>query len=93
MITINSFGTELTKEDRFRLLPKCGKLYPDGLVALAKAEDYEQVRAVAENYGVRPVLSFFTVVSLSTNHILHSNFHSHIFSDSLRMKMLLVNNY
>ena len=52
MITINSFGTELTKEDRFKLFPKCGKLYPDGLVALAKAEDYDQVRAVAEFYGV-----------------------------------------
>jgi len=51
MITINSFGTELTKEDRFKLFPKCGSLFPDGLVALAKAEDYDQVRAVAEFYG------------------------------------------
>lgn len=51
MITINSFGTELSKEDRFKLLPTCGRLYPDGLVALARAEDYDQVRAVAEYYG------------------------------------------
>jgi V-type H+-transporting ATPase subunit d len=51
IITVNSFGTELTKEDRWRLFPKCGKLYPDGLVALAKADDYEQVRAVSEYYG------------------------------------------
>jgi V-type H+-transporting ATPase subunit d len=51
MITINSMGTELSKEDRFKLLPMCGKLYPDGLVALARAEDYDQVRAVAEYYG------------------------------------------
>ena len=52
IITINSFGTELSKEDRFKLYPKCGKLFPDGLAALARAEDYDQVRAVGEFYGV-----------------------------------------
>ena len=52
IITINSFGTELTKDDRAKLYPKCGKLYPDGLAALARADDYEQVRAVAEYYAV-----------------------------------------
>jgi V-type H+-transporting ATPase subunit d len=51
IITINSFGTELSKEDRFKLFPRCGKLYPDGLQALARVEDYEQVRVVAESYG------------------------------------------
>lgn len=51
VITINSFGTELSKDDRFRLFPTCGKLYPDGLAALAKAEDFDQVRQVAEFYG------------------------------------------
>jgi len=51
IITINSFDTELTKEDRARLFPKCGKLYPDGLAALARADDYEQVRSVAEYYA------------------------------------------
>lgn len=42
-ITINSFGTELTKDDRAKLYPRCGKLYPDGLAALARADDYDQV--------------------------------------------------
>jgi len=51
IITINSFGTELTKEDRFKLYPRCGKLYPDGLAALGRAEDLDQVAAVAEFYG------------------------------------------
>lgn len=51
MITINSFGTELNKDDRSKLYPKCGKLYPDGLARLAKAEDYDQVRQVAECYA------------------------------------------
>ena len=55
IITINSFGTELTKYDRAKLYPRCGKLHPDGLAALARADDYEQVKAVAEYYAV----SFF----------------------------------
>lgn len=50
IITINSFGTELTKEDRAKLYPKCGRLYPDGLVALSKADEYEAVKAVAQYY-------------------------------------------
>ncbi|KAI1295492.1 V-type proton ATPase subunit d [Halotydeus destructor] len=51
IITINSFGTELSKEDRAKLYPRCGKLYPDGLASLARADDYEQVRAVGDFYG------------------------------------------
>lgn len=50
IITINSFGTELSKDDRVKLYPKCGKLHPDGLAYLARADDYEQVKSVAENY-------------------------------------------
>lgn len=52
IITINSFGTELTKDDRAKLYPRCGKLHPDGLSALARADDYEQVKQVAEYYAV-----------------------------------------
>ncbi|XP_047118116.1 V-type proton ATPase subunit d-like [Schistocerca piceifrons] len=51
IITINSFGTELTKDDRAKLYPRCGKLHPHGLAALARADDYEQVKAVAEYYA------------------------------------------
>jgi len=51
IITINSFGTELSKEERSKLYPRCGKLNPDGLSALARADDYEQVRAVGEYYA------------------------------------------
>lgn len=56
IITINSFGTELSKEDRAKLYPNCGKLYPDGFAALARADDYEQVRSVAEYYADYKVL-------------------------------------
>lgn len=52
VITINSFGTELSKDDREKLYPTCGKLYPEGLHLLANAEDYEQVKCVAEYYAV-----------------------------------------
>lgn len=51
IITINSFGTELSKDDRVKLYPTCGRLNPDGLAALARADDYEQVRAIAEYYA------------------------------------------
>ena len=52
MITINSFNVDLPKDERAKLYPKCGKLYPDGLAQLAKADEYEQVRMIAENYAV-----------------------------------------
>ncbi|XP_046843483.1 V-type proton ATPase subunit d 1-like [Xenia sp. Carnegie-2017] len=51
MITINSFGTELSKDDRVKLFPTCGKLYPEGLAMLAKADEYDQVKVVAEYYA------------------------------------------
>lgn len=51
IITINSFGTELSKDDRAKLFPRCGKLQPDGLATLARADDYQQVKAVADYYA------------------------------------------
>lgn len=59
IITINSFGTELAKEDRAKLYPKCGKLYPDGLASLARADDYEQVKNVADYYAVNLTNKYF----------------------------------
>lgn len=56
IITINSFGTELSKEDRAKLYPRCGRLYPDGLALLGRADDYDQVRQCAESYAVSIVL-------------------------------------
>ncbi|MEE6526806.1 hypothetical protein FKM82_027676, partial [Ascaphus truei] len=51
IITINSFGTELNKEEREKLYPTCGKLYPEGLKLLANADDYDQVKNTAEYYS------------------------------------------
>ncbi|XP_071379389.1 V-type proton ATPase subunit d 1-like [Centroberyx affinis] len=50
IITVNSFGTDLTGADRKTLYPSCGKLHPEGLQLLAQAEDHEQVKAVADCY-------------------------------------------
>jgi V-type H+-transporting ATPase subunit d len=48
-ITINSFGTELTKEERAKLFPAIGRLFPEGNNQLAKADEIDQVRQVCEN--------------------------------------------
>lgn len=50
-ITINSFGTELTKEDRMKLYPRVGRLNPAGLKMLSDCSDYEEVVRVAEYYA------------------------------------------
>lgn len=47
-ITLNSFGTSLTKEQRAKLFPAMGRLYPEGNNALARADDVEQVKAVCD---------------------------------------------
>ncbi|KAH8551959.1 ATP synthase subunit [Umbelopsis sp. PMI_123] len=47
-ITINSFGTELPKEDRKKLYPNIGRLFPEGNAALATADDIDQVKAACE---------------------------------------------
>ncbi|KAK7945814.1 hypothetical protein WMY93_001542 [Mugilogobius chulae] len=50
IITVNSFGTDLSSADRCKLYPTCGALHPEGLQLLARAEDPEQVKAVADCY-------------------------------------------
>ncbi|THH06202.1 hypothetical protein EW145_g4246 [Phellinidium pouzarii] len=42
-VTVNSFGTDLSKEQRARLFPTIGRLYPEGNNALARADELEQV--------------------------------------------------
>ncbi|KAG2155834.1 ATPase V0 complex subunit D [Suillus bovinus] len=48
-ITINSFDTELTKDQRAKLFPAIGRLFPAGNNVLAKADDIDQVRQVCDN--------------------------------------------
>ena len=56
-ITINSFGTQLTKEQRAKLFPAIGRLFPEGNNALARADDIDQVRQACE--GVAEYRAFF----------------------------------
>eukprot|EP01115_Flamella_aegyptia_P003855 TRINITY_DN17271_c0_g1_i1.p1 TRINITY_DN17271_c0_g1~~TRINITY_DN17271_c0_g1_i1.p1 ORF type:complete len:360 (-),score=83.95 TRINITY_DN17271_c0_g1_i1:49-1128(-) len=51
-ITINSFGTELHKDDRTKLYPAFGFLYPEGITRLQKAEDADGVRAAMEPFAI-----------------------------------------
>ncbi|KAF9463033.1 V0 complex, c/d subunit of ATPase [Collybia nuda] len=48
-ITINSFNTELSKEQRAKLFPAIGRLFPEGNNQLAKSDEVDQVRQICEN--------------------------------------------
>ncbi|TVY60780.1 V-type proton ATPase subunit d [Lachnellula suecica] len=56
-ITLNSFGTELSKADRKKLYPSFGRLYPEGSYMLSRAEDIEGVRIAVE--GVNDYKTYF----------------------------------
>jgi len=49
-ITLNSFGTELTSDDRKNLFPTIGLLYPEATEALQVAENEDQVKAAVAYY-------------------------------------------
>lgn len=57
-ITINSFNTELTKEQRARLFPTIGRLWPAGNNTLARADEIDQVRQACDTVAdYRPFLT------------------------------------
>lgn len=56
-ITINSFDTDLSKEQRAKLFPTIGRLFPAGNNSLAKADEIEQVKLACE--PVMEYRSFF----------------------------------
>lgn len=62
-ITLNSFGTELSKADRKKLYPTFGRLHPEGTLLLSKADDVEGVRIAVE--GVSEYKTFFEQTGLS----------------------------
>ena len=49
-ITCNSFGTDLNADDRMKLFPNFGYLYPEGTWALSRAEDMDSVRAIVDDF-------------------------------------------
>jgi V-type H+-transporting ATPase subunit d len=62
-ITLNSFGTELSKQERRKLYPEFGKLYPEGSLMLSRAEDVEGVALAVS--AVADYKAFFDSVGLS----------------------------
>ena len=61
-ITLNSFGTELSKQDRRKLYPNFGGLYPEGTLMLSRADDIEGVAlAVSGNSDYK---SYFDTVGM-----------------------------
>jgi len=64
-ITINSFHSELPKEQRAKLFPTVGNLYPAGNNTLARADEIDQVRQVCDMVG--EYRSFFEGGSNVTN--------------------------
>ncbi|GFZ44740.1 V-ATPase subunit d [Saitozyma sp. JCM 24511] len=63
-ITINSFGTELSKDQRARLFPTIGRLFPEGNNALARADDIDGVVASVDH--IAEYKSFFDKAGATT---------------------------
>ncbi|PON93775.1 ATPase, V0 complex, subunit d [Trema orientale] len=72
-ITINSIGTELTRDDRRKLYSSFGLLYPYGHEELAVCEDIDQVRGALEKYP--PYQSIFSKLSYGESQMLDKTFY------------------
>jgi len=72
-ITINSIGTELTRDDRRKLYSNFGLLYPYGHEELAVCEDVDQVRGAMEKYP--PYQSIFNRISYGESQMLDKAFY------------------
>jgi V-type H+-transporting ATPase subunit d len=64
-ITINSFGTELSKDQRARLFPSIGRLYPEGNNILARADDIETVISAVDH--ISEYKAFFDKANINSN--------------------------
>jgi len=62
-ITLNSFGTELSKAERKKLYPNFGRLYPEGTFMLSRAEDVEGVRIAVD--GIHDFRTMFDQTGMS----------------------------
>lgn len=46
-----AYTLQLTKDDRAKLFPVTGKLFPDGVLRLSRADDVDQVKSAVDCYG------------------------------------------
>ena len=70
-ITINSFNTDLSKDDRYKLYPKVGILFPDATQKLSRVDDYDQVKVIIDQY---PLYKSFFDLSESDGQSLEDKF-------------------
>eukprot|EP00177_Eucheuma_denticulatum_P006220 GFKZ01011340.1.p1 GENE.GFKZ01011340.1~~GFKZ01011340.1.p1 ORF type:complete len:353 (+),score=51.52 GFKZ01011340.1:205-1263(+) len=99
-ITINSFGTELTKLERQKLYPSVGRLFPEGIARLSRSDDPQAVASAIEPYTVYRKLfqsaadnvdksledSFFEHEVFLCKQTFEMQFHYGIFYAYLRLK-------
>jgi len=76
-ITMNSFGTDLSKDDRKKLYPTIGLLYPEGIARLSRAEDNEQVRGAVDFVAAYRSIFQSTGSGLSSDKSLEDAFFEH----------------
>ncbi|KAI4154151.1 MAG: hypothetical protein LQ340_001856 [Diploschistes diacapsis] len=62
-ITLNSFGTELSKAERKKLYPEIGRLYPEGILMLSRADDVDGVSVAVS--GISDYKSYFDAAGLN----------------------------
>ncbi|CAM6083983.1 unnamed protein product [Calypogeia fissa] len=72
-ITINSIGTELTRDDRRKLYSNFGLLYPYGHEELAICDDFDGVRASVEKYP--PYQAIFAKLAFGESQMLDKAFY------------------
>ena len=63
-ITLNSFGTELSKAERRKLYPEFGRLFPEGMTMLGRADDVEGVSLAVS--GISDYKSYFDAAGLNS---------------------------
>lgn len=76
-ITINSFGSDLTKDERFKLFPTIGKLYPEGLLLLKECNDFDEVHHRVADFYPEYAPLFASVGSGAGDRTLEDKFFEH----------------
>jgi V-type H+-transporting ATPase subunit d len=98
-ITQNSFETELSKDDRAKLYPSFGKLYPEGTRSIGHTSNVAELRKLMESYGdfrrifddvdeeLKKLENAFDVYSINLNRLSFEQcFHYGVFYSYVKLK-------